>query len=89
MTTTENIIVISQTTMDRLREAALRRGMKSDDYAEELLTVTLAALMQSEEKKTKRFNASQFRGIAPTGRSAAEIDAELNAARDEWDNREK
>ena len=59
--------------------------MKTDDYAEKLLEATLAVETQAEAD-TKPYSASQLRGIAPSRRSAEEIDAELNAARDEWDN---
>lgn len=88
MPTTENTVTLSPTTLARLRKAALLRGMKPDTYADELLTVTLAALMPNEESSTKPYRASQFRGAAPTGRTAEEIDADLNAMRDEWDRRE-
>jgi hypothetical protein len=82
---TGNTITLSPTTHAALRRAASRRGMKPDTYVEELLTTTLADETQSDEDAAKPYSVMDFYGVAPTGRSAAEIDAEINAARDEWD----
>ncbi|MEP6754222.1 MAG: hypothetical protein ABJA67_01875 [Chthonomonadales bacterium] len=38
------------------------------------------------EPATKPYRALQFSGAAPSGRTAAEIDEEINQSRDEWDS---
>ena len=88
MPTTENTVTLSPATLTRLRKAALQRGMKPDTYADELLTLSLVLLMPADESTTKPYKAGQFRAAAPTGRTAAEIDADINAMRDEWDRRD-
>ena len=84
MPTTENTLSFSPAIIARLHKAASRRGMKTDDYAEKLLETTLAVETQAEVDD-KPYNVMDFYGAAPTGRCAAEIDAEINALRDEWD----
>lgn len=81
-----NTITLSSKTHAALRQAASRRGIKPDAFVEELLTTTLAIEPQPDEDASKPYSVMDFYGAAPTGRSAAEIDAEINAARDEWDN---
>lgn len=80
-------ISVSDQTLDNLKEAAARRGMDANTYAEELLSLSLAVLREKQNAlPDKPYRAMQFSGIAPTGRTAEEIDAELEAARNEWDN---
>ena len=88
MPTTENTLSLSPAIIARLHNAASRRGMKIDVYAEKLLETTLA-LEPQLEVDDKPYNVMDFYGVAPSGRSAAEIDAEINALRDEWDRETK
>lgn len=80
-------ISVSEQTLDNLKEAAALRGMDTNAYAEELLAISLAVLREKQNCQTEKpYRAMQFSGIAPTGRAAEEIDAEIEAARNEWDN---
>ena len=66
-----------------LQTQAQNEGVSVDAYA-------LSRLFPAEPAPApqKRFHAMQFAGIAPTGRTAEEIDADIKAMRDEWDERE-
>lgn len=79
-------VTLSDKTLKHLRQAAALRGLDTDAYAEELLEISLAVL---EEKALatsgKRHRALEFSAAAPTGRTAAEIDTDIEASRAEWD----
>jgi len=80
-------ISVSDHTLDTLKEAAALRGMDADAYAEELLAISLAVLRERQNTlPEKPYRAMQFSGIAPTGRTAEEIDADIETSRNEWDN---
>jgi len=80
-------ISVSDHTLDTLKEAAALRGMDADAYAEELLAISLAVLRERQNTlPEKPYHAMQFSGIAPTGRTAEEIDADIETSRNEWDN---
>jgi len=85
MPTTENTLTLSPAILARLHKAASRCGMKIEAYAEKLLEITLAVETQPDADD-KPYSVMDFYGVAPSGRSAAEIDAEINALRDEWDS---
>jgi hypothetical protein len=61
--------------------AWLREGIRHHAH----LTVTR---MGGEHLVHKPHRALRFSGIAPTGRTAGEIDADLRSQRDEWAERE-
>jgi hypothetical protein len=85
-------------------ERAEASGLTANQYIEKLLAADYAASVQAEaavegyinatvklvraEMNGKPYRAMQFSGIAPTSRTAEEIDADIRAARDEWDERE-
>lgn len=86
MQATGNTITLSPAIHTALQQAAQRRGIKPDAYVEELLTQTLTRETQMGNDVLKPYSVLDFYGAAPSGRSAAEINAEINALRDEWDN---
>ena len=68
-------VTLSDRTLSHLRQAAALRGLDADAYAEELLEISLAVLKEnSVATKQKRFRAMEFSAVAPTGRTAAEIE---------------
>ncbi len=77
-------ITISENTLRHLGQAAALRGMDINAYAEELLSISLAAVRQSAPAAGKTHSAMEFGAVVPTGRSASEIDAEVEAGRGEW-----
>ena len=80
-------ITLSNKTLILLQQAAAKRGIETNAYAEELLQISLAVLKgNSEGEFLKTHQATEFSAIAPSGRSASEIDAEIQASRDEWDS---
>ena len=79
-------VTISENTIRQLNHAATLRGMDINAYAEELLAISLAALRETAPVDQKTHHAMEFSAVAPTGRTAAEIDAELEEARSEWPN---
>ena len=79
-------VTLSDNTLEQLRQAAAMRGVEASVYAEELLRISLAILhgdLEAEAEKTH--SAREFSAIAPTRRSATEINAELEASRAEWE----
>lgn len=81
-------IAVSDETLLHLRQAAALRGIDADTYAEELLSLSLTVLREKAVlSTTKPYQAMQFSGVAPTGRTAAEIDSEIESGRDEWDKK--
>jgi len=80
-------VTLSDETVNNLREAAALRGMDTDSYAEELLAISLAARQGHAAASKKRHRAMEFSGIAPSGRSVEEIDADIEVGRAEWDDR--
>ena len=80
------MIIISDDTLARLQEAARRRGVEVNRYLEDLL---VEARSNSENSNghaaSKPHRAMQFSASAPSGRTATEIAAEIDSARDEWD----
>ena len=82
------IVNLSDETGRHLHRAAALRGLDTDTYAEELLAISLAAMNSVTVGHQKRlYNVMEFSGIAPTGRTSAEIDAEIAAGRAEWDEK--
>ena len=77
-------VMISENTIRQLNQAAALRGLDSNAYAEELLAISLAALRETAPIARKIHRAMEFSAIAPTGRAAAEIDAEIEEGRCEW-----
>lgn len=78
-------ITLSDKTLSHLRQVAALRGLEADAYAEELLEISLAVLQNNALTVTaKPRRAMEFSASAPTGRTAAEIDAEIEASRAEW-----
>ena len=86
MQAADSTITLSPAMHTALQQAANRRGIKPDAYVEELLTQTLTTEFQMGDDVSKPYSVLDFYGVAPSGRSATEIDAEINALRDEWDN---
>ena len=79
-------LTLSDKTLSRLRQAAESRGRDADDYAEELLVNSLANSNEgSLAESAKPFRAMEFSAVAPSGRTSAEIDEEIEASRAEWD----
>ncbi len=75
-------VTLSDKTLRHLRQAAALRGLDINAYAEELLELSLAVLREnSVAPSEKRHRAMEFSGAAPSGRTAAEIDAEIEAGR--------
>jgi hypothetical protein len=80
-------IHLSGKTLTHLREAAALRGLDAEAYAEELLAISLAVLREKNTPSPiKPHRAMEFSAIAPSGRTASEIEAEIEAEREEWDN---
>ena len=81
-------LTLSDNTIHLLSQAASLRGVETSAYAEELLQISLSVLKgNSESESMKTHIASEFSAIAPTGRSASEIDNEIEASRAEWDSK--
>jgi len=78
-------ITLSNETVDNLRRVAALRGIDADTYAEELLSISLAVLDGDPSSRVKSRRVMEYSAIAPTGRTAAEIDADIEAGRSEWD----
>jgi hypothetical protein len=79
-------IHLSDKTLTHLREAAALRGLDTDAYADELLAISLAVLREKNSlSPLKPHHAMEFSAVAPSGRTASEIDAEIEAGREEWD----
>lgn len=79
-------LTLSDKTLNRLRQAAALRGMDTNAYAEELLEISLAVLKESSATAFgKRHRAMEFSAVASSGRTASEIDADIEASRAEWD----
>jgi hypothetical protein len=77
-------IHLSDKTLTYLREAAALRGLDAEAYAEELLAISLAVLREKNTLSSlKPHRAMEFSGVVPTGRTASEIDAEIEAGREE------
>ena len=81
------MISVSDEVINELRRVAMIRGLDPNAYAEELLSVSLSGKSKMNwQPKEKPFRAMQLSGAAPSGRSAEEIAAEIDAARDEWNH---
>ena len=79
-------INLSDKSLFYLRQVAALRGLDIDTCAEELLTISLAVLHENNVlAPTKSHRAMEFSAIAPTGRTAKEIDTEIEADRESWD----
>jgi len=79
-------VTLSDETIHHLQEAATRRGLEADVYAEELLSISLAVLRDASAAPSgKPYRAMKFSGVSPTGRPAGEIDTEIAEGRAEWD----
>lgn len=76
-------VTISEGTLSQLNQAAMLRGMDSNTYADELLAISLAVLRETVVPQ-KPHRAMEFSAIETTGRTAAEIDAEIEVGRGEW-----
>ena len=80
-------ITITDRTSKSLRAAALSQGVDESTLAEEILANGLQHGAEPKaEPMSKPYRALQFSGVAPSGRTAAEIDDEINKSRDEWDS---
>jgi hypothetical protein len=79
-------ITLSNETANNLRRVAALRGIDADTYADELLSISLAVLEGDPSSRAKSRRVMDYSAIAPTGRSAVEIDADIEAGRTEWDN---
>jgi antitoxin FitA len=66
--------------LDRLRARARENNRSVEAEARTILGEVLAP-------EPPRPRLSDFIGIVPTGRTQAEIDADVTALRDEWDDR--
>ena len=77
-------VTISENTLRQLGQAAMLRGMDINAYAEELLAISLAAVREAAPAVRKTRRAMEFSAAQPTGRTASEIDAELEEGRGEW-----
>ena len=78
-------VALSDETANYLRQMAALRGLDTDTCAEESLAISLAVLRQGNTVPHKPHHTMKFSAIAPTGRSAVDIDAEIEASRAEWE----
>lgn len=70
-------ITLSPELSERIEKAAQIRGTDAPALAESLLSQILSL------ETTKVFSVMDFAGVAPTGRSAQEIDTEIQEGRGE------
>lgn len=80
----QGVTISDKTIIHQLNQAAAVRGMDINTYANELLAISRAVLQQKAPATPKKYRVMDFAGIAPTGRTAAEIDADIEASRGEW-----
>ena len=77
-------ITITEETSKSIRAVAARKGVNESILTEEILVNGLSGNETSNiSPPHKPFHAMQFSGISPSGRSASEIDDEINRSRDE------
>ena len=78
-------IYLSDTTLNDLQNVACLRGLNTDVYAEELLAISLAVLRETGTPTVRKpHRAIEFGGIAPTQRTAAGIEADIEEQRKDW-----